>query len=577
MTGTDFYTEIESFFGSVGKQGRLFTALNYKGNMFDTAINTKENPDTIKAEPIYQLMLAKNYKGTTDKADNVIAGNFIAFVKSVGTYHKSGKLSIPSDMASLSNDGREFFATFVKDNKLNTELFGSTLPYLPKGSVDEENIHLEVDYLHKLYNIPTGNLISLTGGDMFEGWNLDVPKFLESVLEVQKQVSSGRMPVSISAPLDVYYDLATGKIYSEGADGKLLRDNKEIEALSEANCYGTRLKECDSSVFECLLSGDPSQLSRCLSKRSMESMFDVAKSEVAQMNPKIISRLLKTFDVQSDKYGNLEQFNEWRVNITSRLSQKMGAERGAKTAQAILGNKKLLAYLGNVCDLVRSNPVLTKRQMTPLSDLPEKTEGKVKYFIKPTNIDRASALSAQLGTLVQQLNVVPQNFTSNPLLQLANVGFNPVIASQASQFGLFQMGGRNCVDETVETMETIYKQILEEMKRNGKDLVDEDKNRIETALGQIKKNNTQVAQALNDLKAFMKLNSAITAGIKDVSLNDAKGSSKIDLSAQVSNLQEQVNRTSRDQVGLITALIEQVFIPMARIASGVSSPNIRQV
>jgi hypothetical protein len=302
-------------------------------------------------------------------------------------------------------------------------------------------------------------------------------------------------------------------------------------------------------------------------------MYNVAKSEVAKMNPRVMAKVLGTFDIQTDKYGKVEEYIQWRGSLESRLSSKMGNDRGAKTAAAILGNKKLLEYLRNIMDVIRSNNALSQTK-APLSDLPDKTDKKIAYFIKPQNIDRASALSTQLGTLVQQLNVMPQNFVSslNMPLQLANVGFgNPFVG--LGSLGMLRGGG--CVDDTVATMESIYRQILEEMKSKGKDLVDEDKKRIETAIEQIKKNNAQLSEALKDLKSFMKLNTAITAGINSVSLNDVKGSSKIDLSSQVNSLESCINRTSREQVGLISALVDQVFRPMVQVAQGATSSFIK--
>jgi hypothetical protein len=640
----NMYDEIDEFFAENGaqitgkpdKRCRLFTALNYKGNNFNQSINTKENPETIKNEAIYQLMLAKNYKTTAGAAENVIATPFIDFVKSVGTRHikldgllqdVSGSVSadtlsnIYGNWIGLSQDTRDFYMQLVNliptsatnqavtsvpysgnnmsefrlnlkkvnmNDPLTETIFGSTLPYLPSGSVDQGGTKLAVDYLHRVYDEAlraAGRRAVFVGGasatyDAWEAAGLDVPLFLRNIAYIQQKAI--RSPSGVKGELSEIYDFTTDKIYSINKDGKLVdADGNEMDdarylADLKKGCNGTQIadKDCDL-VFECLLSGDPKALSRCLGKLSVENMFVIAKSEVAKMNPKVMTKVLSTFDIRTNKHGKVEEYIEWRGSLESRLTQKLGTERGSKTTKAILDNRKLLEYLRNIMEIIRSNPVLTNANTAPLSELESKVEGKIRYFIRPTNINRAAALSTQLGTLVQQLNVLPNNFVSslNMPLNLSNVSFG----GQTGFPSAFGMRGGGCVEDSVATMEAIYKQILEEMKRNGKDLVDEDKKRIENAIDQIKKNNSQLSSALNDLKGFMKLNSALTNGLTNVSLSEIKGSSNVDLSNQIRTFESSINNTASSQVNLITALVDQVFRPMALIASGSSTNLLRPI
>ena len=643
----NMYYEIDEFFAENGakvgtvadKRGRLFTALNYKGSNFNQSINSKENPETIKNEAIYQLMLAKNYKSTPGSADNAIATPFINFVSSIGARHAkldgllqdatgatgavaaSTLSNIYGNWPQLSLDARDFYMQLVNliptdatnqavtsipyggndmskfrlnlkkvnmNDPLTETVFGSTLPYLPVGSVDQNGAPLAVDHLHRVYDEAlrtAGRRAVFVGGApsaTYESWeasDLDVQVFLRNIAYIQQK--SIRSPSGVKGELSEIYDFTADKIYSI-KDGKLVdangaeMDDKRYQADVAANCNGTQIpaKDCDL-VFECLLSGDPRALSRCLSKLSNESMYAVAKSEVAKMNPKVMAKVLSTFDIRTNKHGKVEEYIEWRGSLESRLTQKLGTERASKTTKAILDNRKLLEYLRNVMEIVRSNPVLTSANTAPLSDLENKTDSKIKYFIRPTNINRAAALSTQLGTLVQQLNVLPNNFVSslNMPLNLANVSFG----GQTGFPSAFGMRGGGCVEDSVATMEAIYKQILEEMKRNGKDLVEEDKKRIENAIDQIKKNNSQLSSALNDLKGFMKLNSALTNGLTNVSLSEIKGSSNVDLSNQIRTFESSINNTASSQVNLITALVDQVFRPMALIASGSSTNLLRPI
>lgn len=636
MSNKNLYDEVEHFFGDA--RGKLFTALNYKGTQFGVSLNTKENPETILNEPMFQLMLQKNYLTAPTHGDMQISTDFVQFVRDVAARHKALDTAITAtrpalptgehlrklkhvyqNWPSMTADGRDFYRAFINlvdktdrtisadepgvspialtlnlkkvdyTNLASETVFGSTLPYLPPGMVDAAGNPLSVDYLHREYDNAltrgTGPFVGGSMTDLLKGWTtydaagnptggLDKGKFLRAALTIQHKVATGK--VTTKTPLDDIYDMATGQLYKV-KDGKLY--NKDDEEMDDAkyekdlksDCVGTHLPDCNL-VFECLLSGDSKSLSRCLAKLSLEKMYNVAKDEVNKMNPRIIKKVLDTFDVKPDKYGKPEEYLVWRANFESRLVGKMGADKAAKTAAAVLGNQKLVEYIRHMMDILREMPTVNT---TPLSDLEKKTTN-IRYFIKPKNVNRAQALSTQLTSLVNQLNVLPQNFVStlNMPLNLANVNFgNPFVGLGA--FGMLRGGNATCVDETIATMESVYRDILDELNKTGRDLVDEDKKRIEEALDQLKKNNEKLTSALNDLKAFLRLNSALTAGIDKVSLNDARGAQRISLDSQVGNLQSCIETTASTQKNLIQTLVNQVFHPMINLAAGISTVGIR--
>lgn len=638
----NMYTEIDEFFDT--PMGRLFTSLNYKGTNFAESINTKENPDTIKSEPIFQLMLSKNYT-RGNPSDNVLSVKFIDFVKTVGSNHLFLDMGVGSadwktqhrqsnattklknvytNWSSMTPEGREFYMTFLnlmaskkqfaaqepsssapdfkflnlkkvdQTNASSETLFGSTLPYLPSGMVDERNNPLSVDYLHKIYNDElyrtTRQTTFVGGAEMLNDWiavGLDKAKFLRNVLYAQSQTQS--MASTVSTPLGSVYDMVTDKLYNVNKDGKVVdmsgvvMDEQKFMTDMASSCAGTgiHVDKCDL-VFECLLSGDSKSLSKCLSRLQAKDMYNVAMSEVKKMNPKIIEKILKTFAVETDKYGKIEHYLEWRGNFEGRLVSKMGdRDRAFKTANAVLGNEKLIEYIKNLMRVLQENPVALginddgkALKQSNLSDLPELTDNKVKYFIKPTTRHGPQALSNQVTSLIQHLNVIPQNFMSNVSvpLGLGNMNFgNPLMG-----FGsLGMMRGGGVVDETVQTMELIYRDILKELKASGKDLVDKDKKQIEDALAQLKKNNQELSSALNDLKAFLRLNTALTNGITNVRLDDIRDAQKISLESQIKSLQSCVNSTAMNQRTLMETLLSQVFTPMITVASGQSSPGMR--
>ncbi len=658
------YDEILPFFGN-DTRARLFVALNYKGNKFDVPLNTKQYPESIKSECIYQLMLAKNY-GRLDAsgnlsvdpsnnntvipkttADNVLSSDFEAFITAIGTAHNAmddvlaNELtgtpgtrmavgaakqleSIYQNWAVLQDDTRDFYSQLMNlvkgdgatstipvdrfaiteqvrinfkkvdpTNKGSEILFGFTLPYLPAGMVNEAGVQLQVDHLHQLYQSARGRQ-ALAGGalaDLFVGWNtLNVEVFLKNCLKTEEAVSRGR--VKAESPLDEYYDLITNQRYSfnnkgelVNADGEVMNDAKYTADIQQ-NCAGTGITNCPL-VFECLLKGDSAALSRCLGKLSNQNMFNVARAEVSKMNPKIISKLLTTFAIEFDRKSRQpEEFLVWRSELENRLKAKMGATTAAKTAAAILGNKKLMEYIKNMMEVMRTNPALTQGNQSTLSDLPVKTGYQVKEFRKPV-IDRVSSVTSQLSALNQQFNMFPASFMNgnfNMPISFANTrlampGDNGLLSNMMGIInpwgaGMGMRGGAGCVDETVATLEELFNSILAEMNRNGKSLVQEDQDKIVKALGQIKKNNAYVTTALNDLKAFTRLNKAMTVGLDNVSLSDVKGAQNIRLSSQVSSIQDQLNRTTRDNFGLVSTLTD-IFRAMTSLTAGISTPLFR--
>ena len=87
------YDYTDDFFAkndSQDKRGRLFMALNYNGN-YTEGVNTRQNPDTIKYEPIFQLMLAKNYNNDATgikTPENAISLMFLDFIVKTAANHK---------------------------------------------------------------------------------------------------------------------------------------------------------------------------------------------------------------------------------------------------------------------------------------------------------------------------------------------------------------------------------------------------------------------------------------------------------------------------------------------------------
>lgn len=652
----DFYLEIDYFFSKDGtdKRGKLFTALNYKGTNFTQALNTPTNPDTIKSEPIFQLMLAKNYDDASDapvSTDDVkLSNKFVYFVYCLGKAHRTMEQTsgtellkqISTNWDTMSLDGKVFYKAFINyvasdgqaadlanradgitglnfkkvdpNNRESDVLFASTLPYLPSGMKYNGEPHagynagdvVPTDFLHKVYmegwkTVSTETTLQfsartqLVGGASYEGWTdidnidnidclasrekLNVLRFTRNVLYITSVPPTQTAFESSFADL---YDMTTGKLYTKDATGEYKFDDVEIRDTEY-----TGLKS-DDLVYECILSGDADKLSRCLGKFTTGDMSKQTGFEITKMHPKNMMKILKTF-VVSTADNAVEPYVLWHGSLRARLVSKMGEERGSQTHKSIIGNKKLLEYLRCVINHVGKHPELLSLENgygngveSPLPrQVGEIGKAKLNYFVKP-KMDKMSSLEANLGVLSTELNLLPQNFMQSvnlPMnLQNMQFGTNQLMGMGLSQgMGLGMRGGAGCVDQVANSLESTYNEILKEMNSKGKDLVQSDKDRILKGIHQIKDNNEKITKALNDLKAFASLNTALTHGLDVVELKDVQRSSSVKLDSQIQNLQSSVNTISTDQVGLMTALVQQVLSPMLLIARGGTTPYLRVI
>lgn len=627
----DFFEEVDPFFND--KRWRLFVSFNYKGTDYGKSINTKNNPDTILNEDIFELMSLRNRKGKSDDDKMKLASEFEEFIVKLGKHHATLDKHLHDSTSSrtstsvlqeiykkenwdnLTDDAREFYRTFLvlvtdndkdkaldaptlstlflnfkkvdaRDKKSQTR-FCSSLPYLPTGMTNESGELLLVDHLHKKYM--EGFTSSMTGGNNteFTYWeNLDVNKFIRNIL---LKISMANKAETVKTPLDEVYDLANNKTFAV-KDGKVVDssgnpvdETRLLDDISDKNgkCHGTHIKGDCENVYTCLLSGDSKKLSQCLRLLETENMYNIAKNEVKQMNPQIIQKLLDTFSVKMNSRGVIESYLEWKANFESRLSLKMTQEKAIQTASKVLSNKKLNSYIQNMMEVISENPevvnVLNLGNVNTDSEIVEKSRGiktssEIKYFIKPTP-NNTQALSTRFSAINHQLTTMPNNIMSNYNLpfHMANVNFGNY---QQPNTGVLY--GGSCNDETA-SLEAFYHEVLEELKKLGKDLIDDDKKNIENAFRQLRKNHTQLILALNDLKQFTKLNVSITNGINPVTLKEIKGASNISLDTQISKLHNCINNTSDNQRNLIQTIVSQVLNPMVTLASGSHTNLMRQV
>jgi hypothetical protein len=654
---------VRPFFGcNSEKRGEYFTHLNYNGSEFGRASSTV---DTIESQPIFQLLLCKNYKNCPKGEEDYIHENMIDLIINTAAFHKiidkvaKGSMDAKIDASTkagdfvkylfdavykgwvnLSDDVRQFYRTFLHvlvktpggwvqpsdvaqaaamvpgDVRLNLTkvdpsnpasgiLFATTLPKLPKtvrgfkftnkaggvvkvdfpGGVDK---NLLEEIYNSVYNQNKVTINSIVHGDVqyvncdttLLQFDLDYVQFTKNVLLAHANSSSAKNAAASAAANankdnfdDIFQSLTTGVTFvRKGAD--LFRvdgDTKKEVKLDEAqlqreledtktSCHGTMVKgDCDF-VFKCLLSGSPENLSRCLSKLRNEDMFKVAEREVEKMHPKVAKQLLETFGFRYRKETNglvlPPSFNDWVQNILPRSV-------GQETRETILKNKQLMNYLNSVVTLIRRNPQI-ENNISTSGQSKESLNAGIKVFHQPTTHADRVALSARIleqGVLLSRPAV--NMFPLGGLFQ--NVGMMPQMGMMGAQPFMLQSGGGNPQCVNANMLRNMFDVTYSEMERNGKELVEADKKRIEDSIKRVAHLEEQLVKILEDLKLFSKLNTTFYAdrqsiGVEEVSLADVTGAKNVtDITSEaVANLKNCASQNVTEQSRLMSDLILQI-------------------
>jgi hypothetical protein len=501
----------------------------------------------------------------------------------------------------------------VSGTKKDT-IFSLTLPKLPKGCVTLENKEMSEFELKKIYDITiedkqiydedkqiydedkqkdqwdasVGGRKKQRGGLMVDGWDL-VPEFVQKLmLSAKSELSSAHA----DTPLGVH-DLATGATYKLNTAGKLVRvvDGKEVEVKDDEvsdqkTSYSTHIKD-PNTVYGCLLSGDKRALYRCIDKFSASDMFDVPEKELAKVHPTVVKKLLDTFHVSYDN-KDIEHYTMWLGGIKSRLVAALGEDDGEEVYGKLIKNQHLLNYIRGLISLVNKNKIILqgsrKSGKSTLSDMEGKTyvkDNKLKYFYKPDVSSADVLLPNYLDSFSTQLRNISQNQGLTNLLRLQGAipGMGMPLNFSLTGGGKKKMvGGSKC--DSVDNMRKIYETIMKSMERKGKTLVEADKQRIEQAFAQLEKNNNELDKYIKDLAAFVKLSDAVDIGLGEVSLKMVEDLNQKNISnykSTVSNLEGCVSRITRENVGLMTSLIDQVLRPMSLLAVGAPTSHLRLV
>ena len=365
---------------------------------------------------------------------------------------------------------------------------------------------------------------------------------------------------------------------------KDLGDGKCGVGIEKDNANGCRM------VRDCLLSGNKQNLAACLAMYKDQDMFKVAQREVASMNPKIALQLLKTFgfEVKKETSGLYlpPTFEYWMSNILPKTGLS------EETVNTIKSNHQLMQYLRGVVQIIRSNPAILNKDLTKSRTSKYNNKGaELQTFYQPTQIKECDMKN--MTDLVLQQSVLLSRPVMPALqmplgMQLGNV--NQVVMPNFLN-GAYRMNGggskydAQCVNACA--LESTFKFTLEEMERNGKMLVDEDKARITQAIDKVARREKQLVQLLDDLRLFTKLNrvnpNSTSTQITETNLNDithaartARDSGSNITEMAIGNLSQSVSGNINETFRLINDILK-VQQPMVDVIAGRNSSYLSSV
>ena len=342
-----------------------------------------------------------------------------------------------------------------KKSKLNKSrtIFSETLPFIPSvtnnlwftnNSNTLEKIDLskvsELDkkiILKTIYDgvYTTGTNFKLMVNNRLERFDVNTTQNIKPRFDInyQKFISGiinefmkyQEIPIDYREDFDdLIVDLTTNIIYNKDQNGlyqivngqKLYYDVNKLELDLTNNCYGTYINDNENScavVATCILNNTPQNLVRCLDSLREETLFDVAKTDINNINPNIMRRIIKTFgfDIRKETDGMYRpcSMEEWMI------CPKIPSE----VKSLVKTNKKLRIYISEIINIIRKNPIMLDENVA--QNRKEYSKMNMKYFVQPIELQRPVHNDNIYRDMLLKTNM-PQNFEIPFFANLNNVG-----------------------------------------------------------------------------------------------------------------------------------------------------------
>lgn len=491
-------------------------------NLQSPALNTLFNPH-VTADKVKDVF--NNVYTVWGSLENDIRKFYISFLMLMNK-GPGGNWLILNNFDKFGKNYNDYRINFKK-SKLNKNrtIFSETLPFLPsvteklwftdsnnkvksidlsKLSDDDKKSLLKIVY-DGIYN--TGKYFDLNvNGKLttFEinpvittpkaRFDLKYEKFIGNIIKNYMKFQT--VPIDYRDDFDdLYVDLTTNLVFNKDTIGlyqmvngsKVYQDDAKLQTDLTSNCYGTYLKDDNDCpiVFKCILNNNPQNLVRCLDSLREETLFDVARSDINNINPKIMRNIIKTFGFsvrrETDGIYRPQTFNEWMnsTNISGSI----------KTL--VQTNKKLGIYLGEILNIIRKNPIILDENVAEQQK--DYSNMNLNVFSQPMILERPTLSQNVYRDLLTRTNI-PNKIKIPFFVNLGNVGFQ----SGGSHDSISKEQSERIADKLKRTFNSLFQELVSA----GKELKDEDKMRIENAIDTYSKLEIQINRLYEEIQMY---------------------------------------------------------------------------
>jgi len=406
--------------------------------------------------------------------------------------------------------------------------------------------------------------------------------------------------VSNAAEEDVF-DFITGKIWKRGVDGILYmnaQDGTVVKAIdSDPNyikmlelgtrCYSSSAfqdtAKCDKFLSDCLLNNDDEKgIKDCVTAMSDTGFYDNVKKEINSISPHVAKRILEKFGFKIIKGRSAFSNRELReVESVGSWLKRFKDGVGKSVAGDIEKNNNILTYFKHLVAFINSNPAILNEGYTGTNEVTTvaSTQRAKIYGIKPWTGPKSNSLEMEIDRLGANLRggyaAVVRN--AHPLAMKGGNFVTPfdnqlMYGTVGRDFMLPQKGGKtdmihkylnvNSYDGGItlgsKTLLGIFQTLCNKLKYLGKEIREEDKNRIFSKIETMYKNEVQILKMLKYIEEYSNI-------IEDVGVKDSGAVSVDSLKELINSYTNMRQKQYKDE-----CTMWEILNPFAKLMVGKS-------
>lgn len=557
-------------------------------NLQNPSLNTLFNPP-VTADKVKDVF--DNVYKSWGSLENDIRKFYISYLILMNKGPGGNWLILNSfDKFGKNNDDYRINFKKSKLNK-NRTIFSETLPFLPSITeklwfTDDNNKVISID-LSKLSDSDKKSLLKIiydgvyNTGKYFDlningklktfeinptmappkaRFDLNYQKFIANIIKNYMKFQT--VPIDHRDDFDdLYVDLTTNLVFNKDTTGlyqmvngsKVYYDDARLQTDLTSNCYGTYLKDQNDCpiVFKCILNNNPENLVRCLDSLREETLFDVAKSDINNINPKIMRNIIKTFGFsvrrETDGIYRPQSFNEWINSSTIPSSIK----------NLVQTNKKLAIYLGEILNIIRKNPIILDENVAEQQK--DYSRMNLNVFSQPMILERPTLSQNVYRDLLTRTNI-PNKLEMPFFINLGNVGFQ--------SGGSHDLISKEKSERIADRLKRLFNSLFQELVSAGKELKDEDKIRIENAIDTYSKLEIQLNRLYEEIQMYANMHKMMldTNVVEQTDIGEIHdfNSNRQKINDAYNKIQNKINKNMITQQTVLNALY-YAQIPMIRM------------